>query len=927
MALSAEAFALNLMTQTIDIKSFEFSEALNKGRLDFALAFINTPHPDHHSQDRFMALKISIEKGAIELAQAIIALNDFTSDAQREEALKNAFLKNQCAVVAAMLATGPFSKTFIRQLLSMLKIGFFVDPLMFSMLLTYAELDDDFIEDLVSCSIFTTSIPHLDIIMSRGLATPIHLQKVCEASARFGKLPILQFLLSRISMSQELIDELIIQATVFAQVDILQFLLSQGCNPTSLKRKQAILQVSACVDFDKASLFVQKLLELDPPLTFGVLQKEVFKNASSKGNFQLVQALCGAYGFSESDIIHAIVLASSQGHAHVLEFLLEKVFPSEDARHQAFLDAALKGYDRIISVWLDHSSSIPEHIIRQALISATAKGNLGVVLCLLSRGLIHPDMRIIALEESLDSKKIDVLHELLKMGPLDREFVAKMISRSISQKKNHVFKAYCDCGFLDQSLILRSLNQAADQGCLSIVEVIFAHMDIAKSHRHDAMMRAVEGGHLDVLQYLIAKEPISLVFRGQLVLKAVNFKKAHTLTYLLTNGPILPADRQVALRRALSSELSLNLVQMLQQQAAASEGDGGPLAHRLIVLSSHLREQPYGYLLDVTQDGLRSVRYINPDGSEQAGIDAGGLTKQFVHDLLDALTLNGFIPLNEHRVPTKSELGCEETWKLIGQFLSIIEEKNIGKHDLIFTGQIFDKKTLKLLKIVLDDSLSEKQKLVFVANSLQNELTSRLVEFVNLEAPSEEDRLQIIDYLNQIHMDDFSALSLSELHDLCLSHFKNNTFVALKALASGLKDPLKSNILAHGASYGSVLFGPDLPSVEQIFSKLVPAADNAELIQKVEWLKNKISHEFEIDDSSWIKRFLICVTGQPVIPAGHISIRGIDGFVCKAHTCTNVLDVPISLDTPHIVDASLSDQERFIRNLEITMSTHVVDST
>ncbi len=108
------------------------------------------------------------------------------------------------------------------------------------------------------------------------------------------------------------------------------------------------------------------------------------------------------------------------------------------------------------------------------------------------------------------------------------------------------------------------------------------------------------------------------------------------------------------------------------------------------------------------------------------------------------------------------------------------------------------------------------------------------------------------------------------------------------------------------------------PTLEQLLLKISDSTD-IHVQEKTVWLKNKIRKEFADPQSTWIKGFLKCVTGQTVLPAQVIEIRGIDGNFCKAHTCFNFLDVPFGHNTPHIRDETLSNEERFIKNLELTM--------
>jgi hypothetical protein len=352
---------------------------------------------------------------------------------------------------------------------------------------------------------------------------------------------------------------------------------------------------------------------------------------------------------------------------------------------------------------------------------------------------------------------------------------------------------------------------------------------------------------------------------------------------------------------------------------------------RLLVNVTELAENPQEYLIDVAAHGLRSIRFLNADGTEQPGIDVGGPTKQFIHMLLDALRTKEIIKLNEKGIPTSTENPTtpESNWILVGKLISAIHDKNVYRTDKIFTGQIFNQKTFGLLKLILDASKTEDEKLLIIGEFMNNPFSNPLIEFAKKSDPTGAEIESIKTYLRDSigSLEDEDDPKVEELKNLCLLPFKESVYKALQALATGLSDLVKEKISSKGDDYSIELQGRELPSAADICDKLHYDGGNPYIEQKIVWLKEKITLERTNTDSDWIKRFLICVTGQPVLPAGKIHIRGLlDEYVCKTHTCVNILDLPISNLTPHI-EGDFTIKEKFIMNLEITMTGLSHDAT
>ena len=94
---------------------------------------------------------------------------------------------------------------------------------------------------------------------------------------------------------------------------------------------------------------------------------------------------------------------------------------------------------------------------------------------------------------------------------------------------------------------------------------------------------------------------------------------------------------------------------------------------------------------------------------------------------------------------------------------------------------------------------------------------------------------------------------------------------------------------------------------------------NGVVKEKVAWLKEHIRARVAAGDTEWAERFLFCVTGQRALKAStQLRVCQSHDALCRAHTCSNGLDLPATHQTPP-VDVK-DKRERFIKNLEITMA-------
>jgi hypothetical protein len=136
-------------------------------------------------------------------------------------------------------------------------------------------------------------------------------------------------------------------------------------------------------------------------------------------------------------------------------------------------------------------------------------------------------------------------------------------------------------------------------------------------------------------------------------------------------------------------------------------GSGG--AGRMSVSREDLMADPRQFLTMFASGIPLSIEF-----SGEPALDAGGVTKECLSLLCSSLVEKNVLKLSD-ALPcvaegSSTESADLEAYKLFGQFLVKLEEKNRGRLDPIFTGRLLDDAVFQMLKIQMGESAeAEKQ--------------------------------------------------------------------------------------------------------------------------------------------------------------------------------------------------------------------------
>ena len=460
---------------------------------------------------------------------------------------------------------------------------------------------------------------------------------------------------------------------------------------------------------------------------------------------------------------------------------------------------------------------------------------------------------------------------------------------------------------------------AAMDGHVGIVTQLLANgARISEDHRGLAIIAAARGRHAEIVTQLLANgATISVDHRGAAVLAAARDGQAGIVTQLLANGATIPADRRTTAAQAAARRGHAEIVTLLEGLPAAE-----PQAFARTILRidpEDFANHPELFLANVAEDGLPlGVIFMNANGSEQPGIDGGGLTKQFVCQLAEHLLVKRVIETDELRFPRSSKEDYAPYTQL-GKLMSYITQANAIREESLFIGEIFHPETYALLQILArpqDASESAEarkdREFTAIANAIASPATQTLVDFVNKQAPSEGDMATMKAYLEGAGVASFEGIAPAQLKDELRKSCFNCLAVKeyhkpMSAILDGLSPALKSKILAQGAAMASKLQGE---INHRLLDKFTLTSQSPVVAEKLAWIKEKITSELQDPEKVWIKRFLKAVTSQSVMPTGSIVIRETSEIMCHSHTCFCQLDLP----------KDSTSKELFFDRLELLMA-------
>jgi hypothetical protein len=336
---------------------------------------------------------------------------------------------------------------------------------------------------------------------------------------------------------------------------------------------------------------------------------------------------------------------------------------------------------------------------------------------------------------------------------------------------------------------------------------------------------------------------------------------------------------------------------------------------------------------------VNSVKYLDDNFQPQPGIDAGGLTRQFFHDLLGNLfdgSKDRCIKIEEGEDGGMPyiDLGSEKN-----EAAGIAVAGNLGYlFHRIYTH--FAPRRISLGRFLPDDFFYIFHQLLcadgsypdlnFVKSISKYALSPAFTPLLYYSAHDVSEKAKCLEILEQscIELTDQeknSEYALQRRIFLFLREKIDPYVVFASEIMKGMAPRTVIDMSANTPEEISKTLQGDKLDRNDVISRIRLSPEylntenrNYETVElKIEYLKR---HIHEAADDKWLQKFLLCVTGQKNLSCSStINVIPTSGVMCVAHTCTNTLEIPNTFDTPPFDEQNQRD--RFILNLEMCMDS------
>jgi hypothetical protein len=632
-------------------------------------------------------------------------------------------------------------------------------------------------------------------------------------------------------------------AALGGHLEVVRELLSGGAEISSRDRGGAV----NCAALGGHLDIVRELFKGIEEQKVQELRGQAVAGAARGGHLEAVrELLSGGAEISTDDRGQAVTDAARGGHlAVVRELLSGGAEISTDYRGWAVKDAAGGGHLEVVRELLSREAQISTDYRGLAVSRAAGGGHLEVVRELLSGGAeISTDDRGLAVSGAAGGGHLDIVRELL--------------SREAQISSD------------DRGAAVRA---AALGGHLAVVrELLSGGAEISSLDRGMAVRGAAGGGHLAVVRELLSREAqISSEHRSRIVLGASRRGDAEIVEALLQNGPITAQARDSARTQARGEQRDQIIDLLNQARIQYQVEENGAPRGALSLTFDDLRQNPANYLQTVFEKGCpHSIYQLD---SPQT-IDLGGVTKQFLTVLIEALLNKKALELSDKNLPQIVNESQSLVLKQIGRLYALVDERNTDRTDKFLMGPVFNPQFFNLVKFVVGGRFDEE--LTVEVGKVLKEVDPALILLVDVVTDPDN------------HLASYAEImGISEQEALADAKAILNTYSeALKAFVKGLTPQFKDKVLRSDpailctAVQGVEISGAEVLGALKFEGDMGVAAD---------WIREKV----EGADIDWLKKFVRVITGrEALLPGAKIEIKKGWRDAFEVHTCFNSLDIP-----------------------------------
>ncbi len=378
---------------------------------------------------------------------------------------------------------------------------------------------------------------------------------------------------------------------------------------------------------------------------------------------------------------------------------------------------------------------------------------------------------------------------------------------------------------------------------------------------------------------------------------------ARSIVRLHLLGMLTPENRQALLERG-GARAALICMTLITSVASPS------IKNAFQVRPDDLRFHPQ----EVLQRWIQlprppsTIEFLTNANEAQPGVDGGGPSAQFYTELTENLLKEGVVFSS---VDEKTGMPRNANFDLHGKTISQIGTllTHMYKRSLI-SGRILPDEFFALLAIVKNenDSLSMQRKIVEI---LQIGPTPLMQAWLDGDASKKE---EVLKAFRDIEMDpklDFSDEDLHKKTNEWIQEAVDPYLKIARAFLSGISDSLEADLHPETAIAISAQLQGNPVAPQALIASFRMNSNNPVVLEKFEWIKERINLEHQMEGSTWILRFFFCITAQKALKIGDfVDIYESMDERCTAYTCVKRLNIP----------ANPSTKEEFFERLDQLMA-------
>lgn len=455
-------------------------------------------------------------------------------------------------------------------------------------------------------------------------------------------------------------------------------------------------------------------------------------------------------------------------------------------------------------------------------------------------------------------------------------------------------------GQISQRNLVSCLNIAAGRGHSDLMRYLLQLGRITDTIAGELLYISTYGGSIECMNILLAADyQIPQRYLEDAIVLAAEQGFVGILTNLLQHLPELrPAIFHRATERS-SSQLIQDILQPYSARAQLEIASMTEDPNHFFVDLQEVKRHPKIYIDRIASRGWPNQ--IRLRGSlEFLTVDLGGLTKEFLSTLIQAIATHQLLPMNSSQLPylpsafTKRQQE-ETTLHLhqLGLIYQTIYHRNQHRTDKLLTGVFFHPQFFTLMAIACHASLDRMEKLNQIARLLQEIMPPSChmpLAIIQLP-PTDPVYCQLIaDYqetIGCITPQEARAAAIEEVDQYRL---------AAEAFYSGLSAPVQERIVEARAQDDFVGLLAEMQghaiTPQALASSLVLVEDHDGLQTALDWLQAKIL----VSNATWCEKFVHTVTGSKSLFNTVIRIRESRHSGIEIHTCFNLIELPFGMD-------------------------------